>query len=161
MLELKVIASRTSKMRHSHLSDDDNDHIRLSMRISCIAQLMASSKPHQGLVCFRTAYDKTRRGRSIRSISSTPHAQWVGNGRYISARVIRWDWTVRALRNYVSAQSLLSPILNMVLTWADTSKIRVHPFHLLSTLWFTKQKFPPCRCLCYLLPQRPTQRSLA
>lgn len=41
----------------SHLSDDDIENIRNSTYIPWIAQLTASSKPHWGLVCFRTAYD--------------------------------------------------------------------------------------------------------
>ena len=41
----------------SHLTDDDENNIRQSTHIPWVAQLMASPKPHFGLVCFRTAYD--------------------------------------------------------------------------------------------------------
>ena len=41
----------------SHLTDDDRHNVQTSTRIPWVAQLMASPKPHFGLVCFRTAYD--------------------------------------------------------------------------------------------------------
>lgn len=41
----------------SHLSDDDTWNIKQSTHIPWISQLTASSKPHWGLVCLRTAYN--------------------------------------------------------------------------------------------------------
>lgn len=41
----------------SHLTDDDRHNVQTSTHIPWVAQLMASPKPHFGLVCFRTAYD--------------------------------------------------------------------------------------------------------
>ena len=41
----------------SHLTDDDRHNVQTSTHIPWVAQLMASPKPHFGLVCLRTAYD--------------------------------------------------------------------------------------------------------
>ena len=49
--------SRERNEALSHLTDDDRHNVQKSTHIPWVAQLMASQKPHFGLVCFRTAYD--------------------------------------------------------------------------------------------------------
>ena len=46
-----------SKEARSHLSADDRSNIGQTLRIPWIKDLSSRSKPHWGLVCFRTYYD--------------------------------------------------------------------------------------------------------